>query len=172
MDILEFDKHLYTLDVSEVKQYEVSKISDPSRDLDDSESRESVKCYEPDKRQLIQIAFIIWQVATHERSKKQARTSQFELAERRIIDTRKALASLLLPMFDGNRDKAKDFCVTLYRKYNPEMMKHIDGWRIISRPRSVWVDKETKGIFLCQVEGKVVVGLNPTDYVFVYNQEK
>ncbi len=176
MDIFAFDERLYTLDVSEVTQYEVSKISDPKKDLDDLESHESVKCYEPDKRQLIQIAFIIWQVATHERKKmeseKRTKVSQFEVAERRIIDTRKALASLLLPMFSGNQGKAHDFCVALCRKYNPEMTKYINGWEIVPRPSSVWVDKGNNGIFLCQNKGRVLVGLNPTNYVFMYNQEK
>lgn len=170
--IFEFDKRLWTLDVSGVEQCELPEITNPDEDLDKVKSHKSVKCYVPDMGQLIQIAFIIWQVATFWRGKCQKKTSQFEQAEGRIIETRRALTSLLLPMFAGDEKKAHDFCAALCRKYNPEMTKYINGWEIIPRPSSVWVDKENNGIFLCQNKGRILVGLNPTNYVFMYNQEK
>lgn len=168
-ELKKFDERLYTLDVTGVQQYEVPKIIDPNRDLNDLESRESVICYEPNRKQVVQIAFIIWQVATRERNSLQAGTSQFETAERRCTSTRKALGRLLLPLFGGNQDKAKDFCVTLYREHKANIDKYIKGWKIISRPSSVWVEKDGKNIFLCQNEGRILVGLSPENYVFVYN---
>ena len=168
-ELKKFDERLYTLDVAGVQQYNLPKIIDPNRDLNDLESRELVVCYEPDRKQVIQLAFIIWQVATRERNLLQTRDKKFEIAERRCTSTRKALGRLLLPLFDGDQDKAKDFCVTLYREHKSDIDKYIDGWGIVSRPASVWVDKEGKNIFLCQNEGRIVVGLSPENYVFVYN---
>ena len=171
-ELVKFDERLYTLDVTGVQQYEVPKIIDPNKDLNDLEARELVVCYEPNRKQIIQLAFIIWQVATHERNSLQTKTSKFEAAELRCTDTRKALGRLLLPLFGGNQEKAKDFCVTLYREHKKDIDKYISGWEIIPRPSSIWIDKDSKNIFLCQNLGRVVVGLSPENYVFVYNPKE
>ena len=50
--------------------------------------------------------------------------------------------------------------------------KYIKGWKIIQRPGSIWVDEENNDLFVCQNNGRILVGLNPTDYMFTYNSEK
>lgn len=165
---LNFDERLYTLDVGEVHKEAIPRIIDPN----DAESNTgTVVCYNPTKDQFIQLALIIWQVSTRERNALQVRTKKFEVAEELVTRTRNVLISLLLPFVEGNSEKARDLCVTLLLKHKPTFDKYIEGWSIIKRPNSVWVDKEAKGIFLCKNEGRILVGLNPTNYVFVYNDQ-
>jgi hypothetical protein len=169
MEMLKFSERLYTLDVGEVRREEIPRIVDPN----DAQSNNGViVCFYPTKDQLIQLALTIWQVATRERNASQQRTRQFEIAEERCTKTRNVLKSLLLPFVEGNPDKARDLCVRLLREHKPTLDKYIKGWSIIKRPNSVWVDKDARGIFLCENEGRILVGLNPTNYVFAYDQGK
>lgn len=169
MEIRKFSERLYALDVEEVPRSEIPRIVDPN----EPSSREGVVvCYEPTKDQMIQLALIIWQVATRERNALQTGTSKFELAEGRCTATRNVLKRLLLPFVEGDQDKAKDLCITLLRENKPNLDKYIKGWSIIPRPKAVWVDEDTTDIFICQNNGRILVGLNPTDYMFVYNPKK
>lgn len=169
MEMVKFSEKLYALDVGDIPREEVPRIVDPNN----SEFNDGVVvCYNPTKDQLIQLALIIWQVATRERNLSQLRTRQFEIAEERCTRTRNALKSLLLPYVAGNAEKARDLCVTLLRDNKPVLDKYIKQWSIIKRPSSVWIDKDTNGIFICENGGRIVVGLNPTNFVFVYDQEK
>lgn len=173
MDIVKFSERLYTLDVGEVPKKEVPRIIDPN-DLANKEG--TVVCYCPTEDQLIQLALTIWQVATKERNALNAmhvRNQQIETAaEDRVTKTRNVFKSLLLPFVRGNQDKAMDLCRTLLDEQKPILYQYINNWKIIPRPRSVWVDKNARGIFLCENAGRILVGLNPTNYVFAYNQEK
>ena len=167
--MVKFSEKLYALDVGDIPREEVPRIVDPNN----SEFNDGVVvCYNPTKDQLIQLALIIWQVATRERNLSQLRTRQFEIAEERCTRTRNALKSLLLRYVAGNAEKARDLCVTLLRENKPVLDKYIKQWSIIKRPSSVWIDKDTNGIFICENGGRIVVGLNPTNFVFVYDQEK
>lgn len=168
--MLQFSEKLYVLDVADVPRDEVPRIVDPNNVMKSGAG--TVICYNPTKTQLIQLALIIWQVATKERNALQVGTRQFEAAEGRCTKTRNVLKSLLLPFVAGNTEKARDLCVTLLRDNKPILDKHIKKWTIIKRPNSVWVDEDTNGIFLCENGGRVLVGVNPTNYVFVYNQGK
>ena len=170
MEISKLDERLYTLDVGDVPREEIPRIIDPNN----AESGVgTVVCYNPNKSQLIQLALIIWQVATRERNALQVGTRQFETAEERCTKTRNVLKSLLLPYVSGNPEKARDLCVTLLRENKPILDKYLRRWSIIKRPNSVWVDEDTNGIFLCENGGRILVGLNPTNYVFVVcNQGK
>ena len=168
--MLNFSERLYTLDVEEVPKEEIPRIVDPTNEEDSK--RGVVSCYHPTRAQLTQLALIIWQVATRERNALQVRTKQFEMAEERCTKTRNVLKSLLLPFVDGNPEKAKDLCIMLLRENKPILDKYIKKWSIIRRPTSVWVDEDTNGIFLCENGGRIVVGLNPTNYVFVCNSEE
>ena len=111
-----FDERLYTLNVEGVSREEIPRIVDPN----DSESNNNgvVVCYNPTKDQMIQLALIIWQVATRERNVLQVRTREFEVAEDRCTKTRNVLKSLLLPLVDGNPDKAYDTACTLLHHMN------------------------------------------------------
>ena len=94
MEMVKFSEKLYALDVGDIPREEVPRIVDPNN----SEFNDGVVvCYNPTKDQLIQLALIIWQVATRERNLSQLRTRQFEIAEERCTRTRNALKSLLLP---------------------------------------------------------------------------
>lgn len=164
-----FSERLYSLDVGEVPREEIPRIVDPN---EAESSRGTVVCYNPTKDQLIQLALIIWQVATRERNALQIRDRQFEVAEERVTKTRNVFKSLLLPFVDGDPNKARDLCVTLLRENKPILDKYINGWSVVKRPSSVWVDEDTNGIFICENGGRILVGLNPTNYVFVYGQRK
>ena len=168
MEILKFDERLYTLDVGGVHQYEVPKIIDPN---DESSVKESVICYEPDRKQVIQLALIVWQVATKARNSEKPRTAMFEVAEKRCTATRDALKSLLLPFVDGDKSKAYDLCLTLLRMNKDNLDKYLKDWEIIPRPKSVWVDEKSNRIFLAQYEGRVLVGLSTTNCVFVCGKQ-
>lgn len=168
MEVLKFNERLYTLDVGEVRREEIPRIVDPN----DAQSNNGViVCYYPTKDQLIQLALIIWQVATRERNALQVRTREFEIAEQRCTKTRNVLKSLLLPFVEGKSDKARDLCLTLLHENKPILDKYIKNWSIIKRPTSVWVDEDTSSIFLCENEGRILVGLNPTNYVFAYDDQ-
>lgn len=162
--MLSFDESLYRLDVKGVHKEEIPRIVDPN---DSESSIGTVVCYSPTKEQMIQLALIIWQVATRDRNALQPTSGQFGVAELRCTKTRNVLKSLLLPFVDGNPDKAMDLCVTLLRDNKPILDKYIKKWSIIRRPSSVWVDKANKGLFLCENGGRIVVGLSPENYVFV-----
>jgi len=167
MEILKFDERLYTLNVEGVHREEIPRIVDPN---ETETGKGTVVCYHPTKEQLIQLALIIWQVATRKRNALSVRTHQFNVAEQRCTTTRNVLKSHLLPYVDGNQDKARDLCVTLLRENKEALDKYIDGWVIVPRPDSVWVDEDSKGIFICENEGVILVGLNPENYVFLYNK--
>ena len=169
MGILKFSERLYTLDVGEIPQTEVPRIVDPN-EMDSK--RGVVLCYEPTKEQLIQLALIIWQVATRERNALQTGSSTFNKAEFRCTATRNALKRLLLPFVSGDQNKARDLCITLLMENKSNLDKYIKGWKIIQRPGSIWVDEENNDLFVCQNNGRLLVGLNPTDYMFTYNSEK
>jgi hypothetical protein len=169
MEMVKFSEKLYALDVGDIPREEIPRIVDPN----DSELNNGVVvCYNPTKDQLIQLALIIWQVATRERNSSQVGTKQFEVQERLCTKTRNVLKSLLLPYVAGDSDKAKDLCIRLLRENKPILDKYLKKWSIIKRPTSVWVDKNTNGIFICENAGRIVVGLNPTNFVFVYDQGK
>lgn len=167
--MLNFDEHLYKLDVGEVPKKEIPRIIDPN-DLESSKG--TVVCYFPTDEQQIQLALTIWQVATRKRNALQSRNKEFEVAEQRVTKTRNVLKSLLLPFVGGNQDKAMDFCGTLLKENKPILDKYVNGWSIIRRPSTVWIDKNARGIFLCENEGRILVGLNPTNYVFAYNEQE
>lgn len=167
--MFKFSEKLYALDVGDIPREEIPRIVDPN----DSEFNNGVVvCYNPTKDQLIQLALIVWQVATRQRNSLQVGTKQFEVQERLCTKTRNVLKSLLLPYVAGDSDKARDLCIRLLTDNRQTLDEHLKKWSIIKRPTSVWVDKNTSGIFLCENGGRILVGLNPTNYVFVYNQEK
>lgn len=167
MEMFSFSEKLYTLDVGDVPREEIPRIIDPN----DSEINNGVVvCYNPTKDQLLQLALIIWQIATRERNAMSRRTKQFETAERLCTKTRNVLKSLLLPYVDGDEGKAQDLCIRLLIENKPILDKYIKQWSIIRRPSSVWVDKDTSSIFVCENEGRIVVGLNPTNFLFVYEK--
>ena len=169
MEMLQFSEKLYALDVGDIPREEIPRIVDPN----DSEFNNGVVvCYNPTKDQLLQLALIIWQVATRERNSLQVRTRQFEMAEKLCTKTRNVFISLLLPFVGGDVDKARDLCLNVLKDKKPVLDKYISNWSIIKRPSTVWVDKNTNGIFICENGGRIVVGLNPTNFVFVYNHRK
>lgn len=160
---IEFDELLYKLDVSEVKQYYVPREDVP---------HESVLCFDPSPEQKIQLAYMIWQVATRNRSIYSTSTSKltpmFEVAESIFSATLENLKSLLLPFAAGNRDLTGKLCYMLFKEYQPAFEKHIQNWEIIHRPDSIWIDEKSNGVFLAPYGDRAAVGLNPTDYVFIY----
>ena len=167
MEFLKFDERLYTLNVENVPKEEIPRIVDPN----ESELNNGVVvCYNPTKDQQLQLALIIWQVATRDRNSSNVGTKQFEIHEKLCTKARNVLKSLLLPYVAGDSDKAKDLCVTLLCENRPVFEKYVKQWSIIRRPSSVWVDKDTNGIFVCENGGRIVVGLNPTNFVFVYKK--
>jgi len=172
------DERLYTLDVGGVPRKEIPRIVDPN---DPEFNNGSEVCYTPTEDQLLQLALTIWQVATRERNSSHRRNRprntverriQFETAERLCTRTRLAFISLLLPFVGGDADKARDLCLRVLMDKKPILDKYLDNWSIIKRPSTVWVDKNTNGIFICENGGRIMVGLNPTNFVFVYNQGK
>lgn len=169
MENFKFDERLYTLDVGAVAQHEFPKIIDPN---DENLDNGSIVCYEPDKKQTIQLALIIWQVATRERNKYRPSSPYFGLAESRCSAARNALKSLLLPFVEGDTSKARDLCLTLLRLNKEGLEKYLSHWSIIKRPNSIWVNEDSNGIFIAKYRNGIVVGLNPTNCVFVYNQSK
>lgn len=168
-DLLEkFDERLYRLNVESIPRKKIRRILDPT----DLESNgEPVICYEPTREQAIQLAFIVWQVATRDRNAAQVKTRRFETAEERCTKSRNVLKSLLLPYVNGNKSEAIELCKTFLQENKDALQKYIKGWEIIPRPSSVWVDEDTKGIFICENAGKILVGLSPENYVFVYNEK-
>ena len=172
MEMFQFDERLYALNVEDVHQYDVPKIIDPNEILsDDTNSSGIVKCYEPSKKQLIQLSLIIWQVATRDRNRKTPRTREFELAEVRCTTTREILKSFLLPFVDGDVSKARDLCLTLIRINKENLDKYLCNWEIIPKPKDIWIDKNTRGIFIARSGDREVVGINPMNCVFVYNSK-
>ena len=168
MGILKFSERLYTLDVGEIPQTEIPRIVDPN----EMDSRKGViLCYEPTKEQLIQLALIVWQVATRERNSLRTGTSRFSVAECRCTATRNCLKRLLLPFVEGDQDKAGDLCITLLRENKSNLDKYVKNWKIVPRPNTVWVDEENNDIFICQYNGQILVGLNPTNYMFSYTKK-
>ena len=169
MEMLQFSEKLYVLDVGEVPREEIPRIVDPN----DSEFNDGVVvCYNPTKDQLLQLALIIWQVATRERNSLHEKNKQFETAEKLCTKTRNVFISLLLPFVGGDVAKARDLCLSVLKSNKPVLDKYLNNWSIIKRPNSVWIDKNTNGIFICENEGRIVVGLNPTNFVFVYDEGK
>lgn len=168
---IEFSERLYTLDVSEVKYHDVPRIIDPNEDLSNLSPKGFVRCYEPDSNQSMQLAFIIWRIATRERNLlyEQRRTPMYAEAEKLCTATRENLKSLLLPFVDGRATDAYDLCVNLLKTYESDIAKYQKGWRIITRPDSVWIDRNSKSMFLAPYNNGVAVGINPTKYIFVYN---
>ncbi len=165
--MLQFSEKLYALDVGDVPKEEIPRIIDPNN----TESGVgTVVCYYPDKNQLIQLALIIWQVAARDRNALHVRNRQFETAEKLCMKTRNVFISLLLPFVGGDADKARDLCLSVLRGNKSVLDQYIGNWSIIRRPSSVWIDKNTNGIFICENEGRIVVGLNPTNFVFVYDK--
>lgn len=175
MEMFNFSEELYALDVGDIPREEIPRIVDPN----DSEFNNGVVvCYNPTKDQLIQLALIIWQTANQER-KAMERTKQYamsekakrcETAERLCTKTLNVLKSLLLPYVAGDEKKVMDLCARLWIENKPMLDKYIKQWSVIKRPSSVWVDRYTSGIFVCENEGRIVVGLNPTNFVFVYEK--
>ena len=171
-EMFNFDERLYTLDVSKVDQYEVPEYIDPNENLsDETNSVGTVRCYRPDPKQLIQLAIIVWQVATMDRNRQPPHTRYFELAETRCTVTREILKSLLLPFCGGDVGKARDLCITLLRRNKEFLDKYICNWKIIPKPKDIWIDKESRGIFIARSGDSEVVGVNPMSYVFIYNPE-
>lgn len=169
--IIEFSERLYTLDVSEVKYHDVPRIIDPNEDLSHPSTKGFVRCYEPDSNQSIQLAFIIWRVATRDRNLLygQRSTPMYAEAEKICTATRDNLKSLLLPFVGGRATDAYDLCVNLLKTYESKIAECQEGWSIITRPDSVWIDRDSKSMFLAPYNDRVAVGLNPTKYIFVYN---
>lgn len=172
MEIFQFDERLYTLNVEEVHQYDVPKIIDPNEVLsDDSNSSGVVKCYEPSKKQLMQLSLIIWQVATKNRSRKTPHTREFESAENFCTFTRDIFISFLLPFVGGNEEKARDLCISILRINRGNLDKYLCGWEIVPKPKDIWIDKNTRGIFIARSGDREVVGINPMKCVLVYNSK-
>ncbi|MBO7505035.1 hypothetical protein J6T66_02540 [bacterium] len=173
MSVLQFSNRLWTLDVSEVDKYERPRIIDPTGDLDKLPPHEVVRCYDLNPDQEIQIALIIWQVATKERNLCDSNTqsAMFEVAETRFMQTRENLNSLLLPFVKGNRDAARDLCINFLNEQKSNLEKYIKGWKIIARPDSVWIDENSKRMFIVDYKDRVAVGLNPTNYLFIYEEQ-
>ena len=167
--MVKFSEKLYALDVGDIPREEIPRIVDPNN----SEFNDGVVvCYKPTTSQLIQLALIIWQVAARERRALHPGTKEFKTAEKFCMKTRNVFISLLLPFVGGDTDKARDLCLSVLNDKKPVLDKYLDNWSIIKRPSTVWVDKNTNGIFICENGGRIVVGLNPTNFVFVYDQGK
>ena len=170
-DLLEkFDERLYALNVENVSRREVSRIVDPTN----LESNgELVVCYDLSPEQETQLAFVVWQVATRERNQKKPRNCpMFRLFENKVNATRDALVSSLLHYVAGDEKAAIAICKKLYTILMPKLEMYLKNWEIIPRPNTIWVDKKSNGIFLAQHDGKIVVGINPKNYIFVYNSGK
>lgn len=167
---IQFSELLYELDVSNVKQSVVPKITD--QNTDPSLSHELVLCYYPDPEQKIQLAFMAWRVATLKRSCYSTSTSRstqmFEVAEKIFTATLECLKSLLLPFTGGNRGLTNELCARLFNEYQRAFEKYINKWDIIHRPDGIWVDEKSNDVFLAPYKSGVVLGLNPIDYVFIY----
>ena len=167
-----FSEDLYKLNVQAVDYGDFPKIIDPNVDLEKLSPYGTVRCYNPNLEQTIQLAFIIWQVATRDRNSRKPGTDPFDVAELRCTKTRENLTSLLLPFVDGDENKAKDLCVNLLQSQRLNLEKYIKGWKIVPKPDSVWVDRNSKTLFIVEYmergKKRIAVGLNPTSDIFIY----
>ena len=166
-----FDERLFMLNVDGVHKEETPKIAN----LKTGATEGTVVCYSPTNAQLIQLALMVFQVEARERIKFRPGTQQYNAAENRCMAGLFVLRQLFLPYVNGDKQRAETLCKKIVKGIKSIIDKYIDGWKAVPRPHSVWVDKDSNGLFLCENGGRVMVGLNRiNNLVFIYdhNQEK
>ncbi len=167
-----FDERLFKLEVDGVDKDEVPLIVNPKT----GETKGTVVCYRPTFFQTIQLALMVFQVEARDRLAlalaHKKRTPKYKVAENHCMECFSVLTHLFLPYVKGDLKRAGILCQEVVKETKSIVDKYIDGWKAVSRPPSVWLNKESKTLFLCKNENRIMVGLNRiNDLVFIYDHK-